>query len=785
MELVSANTKNYLFITMSQFNEQDKLVRARVTMRRDQPFWEGGNSFIACESFRISSAPSQGGLYYKILTDDFYVGAVSRETSPDDPVVYETLVRGTHTLTADSIDPTAIVHGTVLTIPVNICVSHVPAAGTSIVPVQPTSVLPILSELWNDHGIQKGSQVQLLCPNAAGGAAIGLTGLVKNDPTMNITGSGLGPDGLFYPVVGNFGSSEDGIGEVLITGVQGSIDLNQVGSANIVQSADLIPLFTKALGTTTRMEIGAGPDGNPGSVPAPLRVPGMEFMGPSSIDVSGIPGGVWNLDGEGNKTTLKHKIYWDTDQLVVGSSVYIITDPTANVPSHTVYGHVSAIDPNWIKLADPGHDVKGVKITGGQWIMTDAYITWLQDAANTWGTDTASPPQPAHGVDALDNMFDREFKWVLHNGTKHVPDIITTKLQVEIDNTNTTINMNGFNAALPITEFRIRKGNDRTLNRIERRAAPAGQYKYIYTPNELYWTFNNPQGGVDDDGKEAENTPYLLQTHENGGFKVEWDGSMSDFYMTQSMHDALGLNDYFEYNYTKRGTSQSNWDMCLQTVATVYDQPYQSMIQHLPATEVYTLGSNPLTRVNPTTIALGTHVATADGTEFVLVSKQIIKDTEEKNEVMKAYPIVTTDSQGYQLYTWKNLPKSTMGNTQQVSVESFGTYSGINIVIPNLPFQPMLGTQSDDRILASLRLPFQYGTENSKSGVVSMTDFSYYGDLLFNSDSSRSYLRITTDQQLYDCDVEARLIRRDGGMDVLYLPGQGQFEIKLRFLQTQ
>ena len=126
-----------------------------------------------------------------------------------------------------------------------------------------------------------------------------------------------------------------------------------------------------------------------------------------------------------------------------------------------------------------------------------------------------------------------------------------------------------------------------------------------------------------------------------------------------------------------------------------------------------------------------------------------------------------------------------MGNTQQVSVESFGTYSGINIVIPNLPFQPMLGTASDDRILASLRLPFQYGTENTGSGAVSMTDFSYYGDLLFNSDSSRSYLRITTDQQLYDCDVEARLIRRDGGMEVLSLPYKGQFEIKLRFLQTQ
>ena len=54
MELVSANTKNFLFLTLSQYNEQQKLVRARVRMRRDQPFWEGGNSFLACESFRVS-----------------------------------------------------------------------------------------------------------------------------------------------------------------------------------------------------------------------------------------------------------------------------------------------------------------------------------------------------------------------------------------------------------------------------------------------------------------------------------------------------------------------------------------------------------------------------------------------------------------------------------------------------------------------------------------------------------------------------------------------------------
>ena len=83
MELVSANTRNFLFLTISQYNEQQKDVRARVSMRRDQPFWEGGNSFIACESFRISAAPSPGGLFYSQIPPDFAIGA-RIDTSPED-----------------------------------------------------------------------------------------------------------------------------------------------------------------------------------------------------------------------------------------------------------------------------------------------------------------------------------------------------------------------------------------------------------------------------------------------------------------------------------------------------------------------------------------------------------------------------------------------------------------------------------------------------------------------------------------------------------------------------
>ena len=145
-----------------------------------------------------------------------------------------------------------------------------------------------------------------------------------------------------------------------------------------------------------------------------------------------------------------------------------------------------------------------------------------------------------------------------------------------------------------------------------------------------------------------------------------------------------------------------------------------------------------------------------------------------------------TDQFDQDYFIWRDLPESgRITNTQQVSIESFATFSEITIVIPNLPFQPMLGTSTDERILASLRMPFVYSTNNEINGQVESTAFSYYGDLIFNTEASRSYLKVTTDQALYDCDVEVRLIRRDGKMDVMQLPYQGEFQVKLRLLQTQ
>ena len=89
MELVSANTKDFMYMTMSQYNELETSVPARVRIRRDQPFWRGGNSYLACEAFRITCSPSQDGLYYKRIPHEWFIQATRRQRVGDKGQAYQ------------------------------------------------------------------------------------------------------------------------------------------------------------------------------------------------------------------------------------------------------------------------------------------------------------------------------------------------------------------------------------------------------------------------------------------------------------------------------------------------------------------------------------------------------------------------------------------------------------------------------------------------------------------------------------------------------------------------
>jgi hypothetical protein len=289
--------------------------------------------------------------------------------------------------------------------------------------------------------------------------------------------------------------------------------------------------------------------------------------------------------------------------------------------------------------------------------------------------------------------------------------------------------------------------------------------------------------------------PYQLQTDENGGFVIHWSDKgirpANTFKISIALSEELGLDGRFAYD-VERFIGQEGTDEFQVLKKTT--EPWSTEEEYttwLPRSALSTSKTEWLPApVNLPNVSYSTGEAPVlydrDGNGYYYVSSHVsMRDTYE-NVTEYIYPTVEVDQYGELFYEFHDLPSvGKFGNTQHVSVESFSTYSEITIVIPNLPFQSMLGTSSDERILASLRLPFMNGTGNDEQGKVTNTTFGYYGDLIFNTLSSRSYLKVTTDQQLYDCDVEVRLIRRDGQMDVMKLPYKGEFQVKLRLLQTQ
>jgi hypothetical protein len=379
-----------------------------------------------------------------------------------------------------------------------------------------------------------------------------------------------------------------------------------------------------------------------------------------------------------------------------------------------------------------------------------------------------------------------ERNWILSTTAERVNAAIHANIKIQLGATLDTI------GAEAHTVYLARNRNTGTQVVIRR------PNQYIYTPNQMFWMFNKPElyKGT------AVNLPYKIQTDVNGGFGIYWSAGKKfstegvvhaesrNFRISVDLSEALGLNPFFEYDYESLiGTR--DFDMIyLQKVNYNPLEDVANPTVWLPRGElsVAPVGNwTPvLDPVQKDASGAPTKIYDSLDNQYYFIQQHSYSENIFETVSRKIFPALRYDSDNVAYYEYDNLPEiGRIYNNQMVSVESFSTYSEITIVVPNLPFQSMLGTASDERILASLRLPFDYGTTNNVNGEVSSTAFSFYGDLIYNTLASRSYLKVTTDQSLYDCDVEVRLIRRDGEMDVMKLPYQGEFQVKLRLLQTQ
>jgi hypothetical protein len=210
MELVSANTRNFLFLTLSQYNETRRDVRCRVSMRRDTAFWEGGNSFIACESFRISSAPSAGGLYYNKITPDFYMSAEQSGEKPTGSVWTPSDAEILKTGAVGNMAADQMIGRQCITYPAS---KHHPTkpdpSVSTFLGVTSTTMdhkvqttLDHLSRYFNPLCITKNSLICLQNTDAPynNGSDEWFMGRVEQAPSHRVQGAGIGPANLFMPL---------------------------------------------------------------------------------------------------------------------------------------------------------------------------------------------------------------------------------------------------------------------------------------------------------------------------------------------------------------------------------------------------------------------------------------------------------------------------------------------------------------------------------------------------------------------------------------------------------
>ncbi len=791
MELVSVNTKNFLFLTLSQFNDTDESQRARVSMRRDSPFWMGGNSFIAAESFRVSAAPNEGGLYYKKITDSFFMGGTYSEKPEDDEkwdgVGLEMNFGKINDAIEDGPD-----HLICASISVSKIDDYETASGafkiSTLVPrdCRPFTTLRRMGRYFNIETLTKDTFVRLEKD------ANYIQGRLLIAPAAQVVGIGAGPSQLFTPLV------------TFLTGKTAYEQLRDSWNTagNTVGTAIPVSLFfwnedqelsnSEEFFKNVRALIAKGcylqcsandPDGN-------TKGNGASFMvlGPQSIkfinDSSGESGA---LDANNQ---LQRPITWDENtDLDVGVQVKVGRDNGTNKPSTT---------DSWWTNPMLTHTAEKVSQIGRHWIKTDRETI---DAGVRFGVKV--------------NVMIYAFKQAIQIAGDDVNSQLVTEAnysESKFIGTNFFNNPNGgmfglmkmkiaSKSALPLGSsadkitLKMESGAEVTVRR-------SAENQIVYTPNEFFYIFNRP----DDNGNAL---PWRLNTDVNGGFTVEWNSTnFHSFNISKAMCDSIGLNG-FMWHETSTGKNVDEtdafWVLCSTRIDNQGDYGFHSFTENqvtLSANLLYldkelTIPiAKPVLQVNnadpnlaPTTPqipAFGTIVYDIHGN--TLSVNRVIKTT--RNTVAsnraKIFPQTQTDSTGNIFYHYQDLPSSAwIGNDAQISVESWSTFSEIILVVPNLPFQAMLGTQTDNRILCSLRIPFEYGTANGGDGNVTSTEFPYYGDLLFNSDSSRSYLKVTTNQELFDLDIEARLIRRDGSMEVMSIPKDGQFQVKVRLLQTQ
>ena len=755
-------------MTMSQYNELETSVPARVRIRRDQPFWQGGNSYLACEAFRITCSPSRDGLYYKRIPNEWYIQARRRlrmgNRGNDWAAPNDTRNKCANPVAKLVTAPSPTSPG-ILSFDHTILSMTDNAPGTK----DPATLLLELGAI--QEAMSSGQEAQINYDDEKN-QPTDIYATVANDFMGTLRARGFGPKGLYFPELKlidlpSFADTyTDGNKHQLSLHMSVPCPSDTFDQLQVIKNIFGGPLFAQ----NVEREDGSLLTGSD-----ILDDPLFEVLMPEGLYIEGNFPATRPLYGAPNAqgwAKLNYKVFWK-GEIKVGSrvscewrgggqAVPAVAAVVLAIPDTFTYQganlvcrvrcqvSAAAVAAIAARAATNGNNVFD------QWNQTLGLKTIFHRSSTDWTTHLFSRDLEVQ-LPALD------FEDQLTFNSLFLPTVWL--------NTQEVVSERRGGETLP-------DGTNRDV--------------YTYTPNGFCNFFNRSVT----DRPNAELLPYNVQCDVNGGFAIAWHRNYSNtaqawtsFCISRPLHNAMGLNDYFEWWELGGGEPVDRVEPTLSCIRVpeerdLFDRAGDCLHGTFRQADLFELQNGEL--VPLVVVTNGNIVYTADRAAWIISRSTTELVDKRPSTLRKVYPTVHVAPDGIEYLEWSSLPiRAMMRNNQTVSIESFQTFNVINLVVPNLPFQPMLGTDTDERILASLRIPFPYNTGNSSDGEVKEMSGPMMGDLLWNSDDSRSYLKITTDQELYDVDVEARLLRRDGSMEKLRLPYQGQFQVKLRFLEVQ
>ena len=758
MDIIDKDTKNSIYFSLNQYNDTDKMVRCRAEIHKDSPFFNTeGAVFIAAESFKLTMS-LEGGVVYKNLPPDWEISGELEERGDH---IDSTVLRSIEAFNLDTEQD-----------------------GTGTIDIRPESLAPdestnnlrsVLQEVAsdvNDSVLTRNANFHVL--------ANGVDQLyeMESNPALTMTGPGFGQMGLdnIRAKVIDFDVRANDLQDLTKDCYIVEVEIDKQDhpyvtreSLGIYFSSGLY-IFSEEEATSFHGAVArvAGPyhvvlEQN-GDFFAPDNVPREVFVAHKNkefhVAQTGFEEGLYGTETEADNT---FTMYWD-DQ----------TDGPTDGPNN--FTHIS-------------HD-------------------WIVNAGETWKVKVA--------VFWLPNATNSQHGKSLYIGT-HL--FFYTKDGPLRDNISSTVNIKALSfsdatssgAQLDISNqdaagpLEVKLLNHHIDKLIVQRTTLSDVSQPCYNLNEMFSIYNPALEHTEHDVKEK---CWELNLAENGGFKLTTLREMRAFSITKNFADAMGLTENLVIPHKRPSGDTSSIELVILPLDgslrwrhsdrdLFADRVESHKITDWEGVEFFdtdlqtTIPGANLTAGNIATFTQR-EVQHKYTHEIGLLSGSYSKATTNTiltREISKA--TIMTNNDGIVVYHWDNPPVySYVQNTALITAEQFSEFTSIELVQSQGPvFNPQISTHSaGEYILASLSLPFDFGTANTGSGHVLSTSVGILGDATWVAPAHGSqFLRLISSGKIYDCAIVPYLRPRDASQPPvpLQLPPRGVFNVKIKLVQRR